>query len=195
MKLTGTLIITSVLITLGLLSSGAYLIIDNLVQPTGNLFEGIVIFSMGMIMSLLLLVSATLGKVIQTFTDVYTQQIEIQKTVNDFYSKPKPRTIADIIGNAANDSITITNLETGETTSQSLDDERINKIFSGSDPIANFLKNMMENNKKSFSATNLSDLSIEELEKKLADYVKEDDFESAQKIRDLIKSKKDDKKD
>lgn len=195
MKLTGTLIITSVLITLGLLSSGAYLIIDNLVQPTGNLFEGIVIFSMGMIMSLLLLVSATLGKVIQTFTDVYTQQIEIQKTVNDFYNKPKPRTIADIIGNAANDSITITNLETGETTSQSLDDERINKIFSGSDPIANFLKNMMENNKKSFSATNLSDLSIEELEKKLADYVKEDDFESAQKIRDLIKSKKDDKKD
>ncbi len=82
MKLTGILIVNSVLITIGLLSSGAYLIIDNLVEPTGNLFEGIVIFSLGTIMSLLLIIASTLGKVIQTFTNVYTQQVEIQQKVN-----------------------------------------------------------------------------------------------------------------
>lgn len=193
MKLTGLLIVNSVLITLGLLSSGAYLIIDNLVQPTGNLFEGIVIFSMGMIMSMLLLIASTLGKVIQTFTDVYTQQIEIQKTVNDFYNKPKPKTIADIIGGAAKDSITITNLETGETTSQSLDDDRINKIFSGNDPIANFLKSMIDNNSKPVDGNNLNNLSIEQLEQELSKAVKKDDYERAQEIRDLIKNKKDEK--
>lgn len=193
MKLTGILIVNSVLITLGLLSSGAYLIIDNLVQPTGNLFEGIVIFSMGMIMSMLLLIASTLGKVIQTFTEVYTQQIEIQKTVNDFYNKPRPRTIGDIINSAAKDSITITNLETGETTSQPLDDDRINKIFSGSDPLTNFLSNMLANSKKPVDDDNLDNLSIEQLEQELSKAVKKDDFERAQEIRDLIKNKKDEK--
>lgn len=186
MKLTGILIITSVLITFGLLTSGAYLIIDNAIQPHGNLFEGIVIFSMGMIMSMLLLVSATLGKVIQTFTDVYTQQIEIQKTVNDFYSsKPKPMTIGDIL-NSAKDGITITNLETGETTSQPFGGD-------GSNSLSNFLSNMMANRKT--PEEKLYNMSIEKLEQELSKAVKSDNFELAQEIRDLIKIKKDEKKD
>jgi len=188
MKLTGILIVNSVLITLGLLSSGAYLIIDNLVEPSGNLFEGIVIFSLGMVMSMLLLLASTLGKVIQTFTDIYTQQVDIQQKVNDFYSKPKPMSmsIADII-NDAKDSITITNLETGETTSQPLG----NNI---NDTIASFLSNMMANSPKP-SGDNLSSLSIEELEKELSNAVKNDDFERAQEVRDLIKNLRDNKKD
>jgi excinuclease UvrABC helicase subunit UvrB len=188
MKLTGILIVNSVLITLGLLSSGAYLIIDNLVEPSGNLFEGIVIFSLGMVMSMLLLLASTLGKVIQTFTDIYTQQVDIQQKVNDFYSKPKPMSmsIADII-NDAKDSITITNLETGETTSQPLG----NNI---NDTIASFLSNMMANIPNP-SGDNLSSLSIEELEKELSNAVKSDDFERAQEVRDLIKNLRDNKKD
>lgn len=190
MKLTGILILNSVLITLGLLSSGAYIIVDNLVEPSGNLFEGIVIFSLGTVMSMLLLVASTLGKVIQTFADVYTQQIEIQQKVNDFYnkSKPKPITIGDILNNAKSDSITITNLETGETTSQSLDDERINKIFSGSDPIGNFLSNMMAN--RYSPEENLNNLTVEQLEKELSNAVKADNFELAQTIKEQIKKLK-----
>jgi excinuclease UvrABC helicase subunit UvrB len=186
MKLTGILIVNSVLITLGLLSSGAYLIIDNLVEPTGNLFEGIVIFSLGMVMSMLLLIASTLGKVIQTFTDVYTQQIDIQQKVNDFYSKSKPKTIGDIINSAAKDSITITNLDTGETTSQPI---------GPGDPIANFLSNMLANTKRPADENSLDNLSIEQLEKELSKAVKKDDFERAQEIRDLIKNLRDNKKD
>jgi len=189
MKLTGILIISSILITLGLLSSGTYLITYNLVQPSGNLFEGIVIFSLGMIMSMLLLIASTLGKVIQTFTDIYTQQVDIQQKVNNFYAKPRPMTIADIINNAK-DSITITNLETGETTSQPITGD----INSTNDPVANFLRNMMANNPGSME-DNLSNLSIEQLEKELASAVKRDDYERAQEIRDLIKTIRDNKKD
>ena len=186
MKLTGILILNAVLITLGLLFSGAYLIIDNLVEPTGNLFEGIVIFSLGTVMSMLLLVASALGKVIQTFTEINTQQIDIQQKVNDFYNRSKPRTIADIINSAAKDSITITNLDTGETTSQPI-----------SDPVATYLSdwmNLLAKNSKQ-GDDNLSNLSIEQLEKELASAVKRDDYERAQEIRDLIKNLRDDKKD
>lgn len=186
MKLTDILIVNSVLITLGLLSSGAYLIVDNLVQPTGNLFEGIVIFSLGMVMSMLLLIASTLGKVIQTFTDVYTQQIDIQQKVTEFYTRSKPKTIGDIINSAAKDSITITNLDTGEKTSQSI---------GPGDPIANFLSNMLANTKRPVDENSLDNLSIEQLEKELSKAVKKDDFERAQEIRDLIKNLRDNKKD
>ena len=183
MKLTGILIVNAVLITLGLLFSGAYLIIDNLVEPTGNLFEGIVIFSLGTVMSMLLLVASTLGKVIQTFTEIYTQQIDIQQKVNDFYNRSKPRTIADIINNAAKDSITITNLDTGETTSQPI----VGNINSN-DPIANFLRTMI--NSSPTNENSLSNLSIEQLEKELASAVKADNFELAQTIKEQIKKLK-----
>jgi len=191
MKLTGILIVNAVLITLGLLFSGAYLIIDNLVEPTGNLFEGIVIFSLGTVMSMLLLVASTLGKVIQTFTEIYTQQIDIQQKVNDFYNRSKPRTIADIINNAAKDSITITNLDTVETTSQPFGDN----IFSGNEALTSFFSNIIANSKKLDDENSLSNLSIEQLEKELASAVKRDDYERAQEIHDLIKSIRDDKKD
>ena len=187
MKLTGILIVNSVLITIGLLSSGAYLIVYNLVQPTGNLFEGIVIFSLGTIMSMLLLIASTLGKVIQTFTEVYTQQIDIQQKVTDFYTKSKPKTIGDIITNASKDSITITNLDTGETTSQPIND-----------PIANYLSdwmNLLAKSSKQGDENNLSNLSIEQLEQELSNAVKKDDYERAQEIRDLIKTLRDNKKD
>ncbi len=195
MKATAILIVTSILMSLGLITTGAYVTINNILHPQGNLFEGVVIFSLGVLVLLLLMIATTLGKAIQVFTDVYTQQIEIQKTVNDFHaSASKPKSIGDILKNLNSDSITITNLETGETTSQSLDDEKISKIFSGSDPIANFLKNIIDNRKKPEDENNLNNLSIEQLEKELAKAIKNDEFEKAQEIKELIKNLGDNEK-
>lgn len=194
MKLSGLLIIFSLATTIILLIAGAYVTIDNIIHPQGNLFEGIVSFVLGILLSMMMLIASTLGTVIQTFTNIYTQQAEIQKKINDLN---KPSSISDILrnglfGNSNPKIISITNLETGETL---VNDDRINKPLSGDNPIESFLSNMLDNGKKLADKDNLAKLNIEQLEEELTKAVSKEDFEKAKEIRDLIKIKKDDKKD
>lgn len=182
MKSVGFVVLSSFLFALILCLVGGYMTVSNIISPQGYLFEGVVILSFGFVVALLLTAMATLGKTIQIFTDVYTQQLEMQKTMVDFYSaQSRPKTIGEILGGLpkmGNDSITITNLETGETTTAP---------FAGGDPLATIgeLFGAFNNPVKSLSA-----MSIEQLEKELSDAVKKDDFEKAQEIRDIIRSRR-----
>lgn len=189
MKSVGFVVLSSFLFASILCLVGGYMTVSNIISPQGNLFEGVVILSFGFVVALLLTIMATLGKTIQIFTDVYTQQLEMQKTMVEFYStQSKPKTIGEILGGLpkmGTDSITITNLETGETTTAP---------FAGGDPLAKIGEilggfNIPNNPKKSFNV-----MSIEQLEKELSDAVKKDDFEKAQEIRDIIRSKRDNEK-
>lgn len=172
-----------IIITAGLLSIGAITTILNITNPSGNLFEGIVLFSIGVVLLVVLSIASTLGKVIQVFNDIYTQQVEIQKTVNDFYSRQQPRTIGDILGGLGNStSVTITDLSSGETASSS-DSEPIRGIF-------DIIQKIRDARQQDDS---LENLSIDKLEEKLAQAVKDDKFELAQEIRDIIKNKREQK--
>jgi hypothetical protein len=178
-----TVAILSILLSLGLVVTGASVTISNLVSPSGHLFEGVVLFSLGAIILVLLSIASTLGKVIQTFNDIYTQQVEIQKTVNDFYSNQKPKTLGEILGGlGTTGGFTITDLTTGQTTSNP-DSDQVTNIF-------DMIQKIRESRR---SEESLDKLSIQQLEEKLAQAVKNDDFELAKEIRDLIKNKSEEK--
>jgi excinuclease UvrABC helicase subunit UvrB len=184
MKFIGILILSSILTTIALIISGTFLIIDSLIHSSGYLFEGAVFLSMGVILSILLLITSILGRTIKTFIDIYTQQIKMQKVIEGNNSKSKSNftltNISDILNNASPDSITITNLNTGETTSSPIDN-----IFPN-DIIKSFLNNIIAD-KKVLDDSSLDKLSIEQLETELAKAVKGENFELAQSIKEQIK--------
>ena len=191
MKSSGLIILLSIILSFGLIVSGTYLVIDNMVHPQGNLFEGIVLSSLGIIVMLLLVIASSLGTAIQTFTNVFTQQVEMQQTMTEYLSKSmsqRPRSIGDILSGMANmgeSSISITNLDTGETSTRPIGDEdSLGKI---NDIILNAL------NKKSGHPKELKDMNRQQLEKELAKAVKKDDFEKANEIKELL-NKLDDEK-
>lgn len=162
-----------------------------MVHPQGNLFEGIVLSSLGIIVMLLLVIASSLGTAIQTFTNVFTQQVEMQQTMTEYLSKSmsqRPRSIGDILSGMANmgeSSISITNLDTGETSTRPIGDEdSLGKI---NDIILNAL------NKKSGHPKELKDMNRQQLERELAKAVKKDDFEKANEIKELL-NKLDDEK-
>ena len=191
MKSSGLIILLSIILSFGLIVSGTYLVIDNMVHPQGNLFEGIVLSSLGIIVMLLLVIASSLGTAIQTFTNVFTQQVEMQQTMTEYLSKSmsqRPRSIGDILSGMANmgeSSISITNLDTGETSTRPIGDEdslgKINDII------------LSAINKKSGSPKELKDMNRQQLERELAKAVKNDDFEKANEIKELL-NKLDDEK-
>ncbi len=191
MKSSGLIILLSIILSFGLIVSGTYLVIDNMVHPQGNLFEGIVLSSLGIIVMLLLVIASSLGTAIQTFTNVFTQQVEMQQTMTEYLSKSmsqRPRSIGDILSGMANmgeSSISITNLDTGETSTRPIGDEdslgKINDII------------LSAINKKSGSPKELKDMNRQQLERELAKAVKKDDFEKANEIKELL-NKLDDEK-
>jgi excinuclease UvrABC helicase subunit UvrB len=183
MKLSGIVIIASVIIALGLTFGGTYITIDNLINPQGNLFEGIVLASLGVVCTLLLVIASNLGRTIQLFTDIYTQQVEMQQAMNEYFEKMtrnRPKSIGDILGGMQS-SISITDLETGETSTRPLSGdnslERINEIIMNA-----FNKKLQQK-----QSQNPEDMEREQLEQELAKAVKNDDFEKAKEIKDLIK--------
>ena len=191
MKSSGLIILLSIILSFGLIVSGTYLVIDNMVHPQGNLFEGIVLSSLGIIVMLLLVIASSLGTAIQTFTNVFTQQVEMQQTMTEYLSKSmsqRPRSIGDILSGMANmgeSSISITNLDTGETSTRPISGEdSLGKI---NDIILNAL------NKKSGHPKELKDMNRQQLERELAKAVKNDDFEKANEIKELL-NKLDDEK-
>ena len=170
-----------------LMGSGAYFIADNLATPKGFLFEGIVLFALGSILLVLMTAISYLMKVVTIFSDIYTKQLEMQHEMSQFYSKSmmanKPRTIGDILGLGPN-SITVTNMETGETSTQDLS--------KGQDPLSK-INEVIQNalsGRKPATSKKLEDMTIEQLEKELATAVKNDNFEKANEIKELIHQKR-----
>lgn len=185
MKTTGFFILISIFLSIGLVLTGLYLVIDNLIHPQGNLFEGVVIFSLGLIIVLLLGIIGSVTMAIQTFTNVFTQQVEMQQTMINHFGKSeiqKSNSIGDIIGaitGLGESSISITILETGETSIRPIrEGDSIDKI---NDTILNALSKGMSKNPKE-----LKDMSREQLEKELSRALKSENYEKADEIKQLI---------
>lgn len=170
---------------------GAYVTIDNLMTPQGNLFEGVVLFSLGLVTLLMMVIASSLGKTILIFSDVYAKQLDMQKEMSEFYTKTLkgPTSFNDIFGNlrgaGLGNSMTITNLDTGETTSTPLGSpdslSKINDMILGALGQGQGAKKIRKD---------IDDMDIAELEKELKKALKNDNFERASEIRDLIKKQK-----
>ena len=128
------------------------------------------------------MIVSNIGKAIQTFTDVFIQQGEIQKTMHEFMKNKSSRLpgLGDLFGDfgtgSGNSSISVTNLETGETTSKSLDD------LHSFDKINDMIIKLI--NKKPIKE--LKDMTQDELEEELNKAVKSEDFEKAREIKNIM---------
>ena len=189
MKLSGALLLASTLISSLLIIFGGYITVNNLVNPSGNLFEGIMMTSIGLIMAIVLLIGNSIGKTIMLFQEIFTNQLEFQQKIAEFFkenSTPEPRSIGDIIkGMGGEGSVTITNLNTGETSTTNLGETGgigdLSKLI---------LKNMINGamNKATDKKNNsLENMTREQLEDELAKAVSSDDFERALEIRNQLK--------
>jgi pyruvate/2-oxoglutarate dehydrogenase complex dihydrolipoamide dehydrogenase (E3) component len=172
--------IFSAIVGAGLLCSGAYLIIDNLMQPQGLLFEGIVISGLGAILILMVMVALSIGQTIMIFGNILTSQAEIQKEMREMSERASSRqgNIGSLLSNIipgiqdGTTSISITDL-TGQTPGSEipLDLQSIRDMM------------MMKKGK----TPDIKNMSLEELEIELSKAVKKDDFERAEKINQAIK--------
>lgn len=177
-------LILSGLASVALLIGGGYLIIDDLIQPKGFLFEGIVISALGLLLGLMITIALSIGQTILIFGQIMEQQVKIQQEMREMSSKTMGGGLSSILKGIIppGASISITDLETGKTT--------------GDVPAIDLdvIKNLMRGGK----AFGIEEMGLEELEKELAKAVKADDYERAAKINQAIKDLKDsdqDKKD
>ncbi len=187
MKLSGLIIISTIIMALSLTIGGAYITIDNLIQPQGYLFEGIVLAAIGMLSLMVITLANSIGNIIILFKNIYSNQLQMQQQMieyfNDMHAASRPRSIGDILGKMGwNSSMTITDLNTGEIISNSPIGNNIGEIFKEVISNAAAAAKLRGKGKKE-----LHEMNREELEEELAKAVKKDDFERASDIKLYIK--------
>jgi len=167
---------------------GTYLLIDNLIQPKGYFFEGLVLTGLGIALDIMVIIASSIGNTIVMFSDILKKQTEIHNEVISQAQKPSGGMggfLENLMKGGGQGSVVIKDLDDpdSEPTEFPLGDgiQHISEIMRGG-----FGK------KKEFQ-----DMNIEELEKELAKAVKKDDFEKADEIKKEIQSRdksNDDKK-
>lgn len=193
MNLKGLIILTSTLLSVALTVTGGYIAIDNLVNPQGYLFEGTIMAAVGMLGVLMVVIASSIGQAIMTFGKIYEKQIEISQEIQELQRRKQnsgPSSIMDLFKGMKGgpegppSSITITDLNTGETETTNLGDDNMDSLGRINDIIRKATEKYAGKNKS------MDDMSLEELEKELSNAVKKDNYEKAAEIREKIKEKK-----
>ena len=180
----GIIIYLSIFIGLALFIAGSYFTIDNIIEPSGLLFEGIIGMSMGITLLMIIVVATTIGKTIMLFNEILEQTTELNRQISSRLPSTLPSLLKNMI--PPGDRMTITNLDTGETettpinpsdTSDSI--KRINEIIMGA-------MGMGETKyPENYEDSEL--LKVKKLRTELAIAIKEENFEDADKISKKIK--------
>lgn len=187
MILNGIIILLTTIMGIVLTGAGAFLTIENLIEPNGLLFEGVMGMAMGILMLLVVLLASTIGKTLLAYNKMYDEMLKIQlnfqKELNLILNSNRAANFGSIFGANPN-SITIKNLDTGETTNAPLSGDvkdlmsNLNNMFSGMGIGAN------KKGKKP-----LGEMNLDELQEELQKAIKKDNFERASIIKELIEEK------
>jgi hypothetical protein len=167
----GIILVAATLMSFALIVGGAYVTINNAIHPQGNLFEGIMGLSIGLIMLLVASMVNTLNNTIKLFVEVFDQQVSIQTKVQKEINRRNEE-------DKMSPGVTFLDMsKPGAIPPEALEkaNEMFSKVFSGA---------MGGLGKKS-----LEDMNLEELDNALQKALDKDDYERASKIRDLIKEK------
>lgn len=182
----GTVVYMSIFAALALLVGGAYFTIDNIIEPQGLLFEGIASMALGLILLMILVVAKTIGDTIMIFGDILEQTTELNKQIANAQQKQRPNLTSLFSGMFPPGSMTVTDLDTGKTTTEPIGDNPGENIGKMNDMIANVLGANLPGKKPG----GLNSLTDKELEDKLAKAIKKDDFEEAAKINAILKDRR-----
>jgi hypothetical protein len=176
----GIIIYLSILVGLALTIGGGYFVIDNLAQPKGLLFEGIIAAALGVTLLMVVIVAATVGKAIMLFSEILEETTKLNQEIS---KRNRPMPLGSIFQNMLpGNSMTITNLDTGETKSPLGGDmSKMNEM----------IMNAMAAAAGSKINKDLNSLADNELEEMLATAIKEDDFEKAAEVSAVLRSRRD----
>lgn len=182
----GLIIFTAIALGAALVLGGGFISIMNIVEPRGLLFEGIIGFSVDVLILMLVVVATSVGKAILTFSDVFQKQVEIQQDMQQHVEENAARQSGFPQGFPLNDmfpgmtgNMQIIDLKTGEKKDVEIGD---GEDFVGK--ISEILKNSIKVNDSG------KDKTIEQLEAELAVAIQNDDFEAAKNISKAIEDKK-----
>lgn len=162
------MIISAIAAGAGLLVGGGYLTIDNIIEPQGYLFEGIVLSALGIITLLMVVVAVSIGKTILMFIDIMQKQITMQQKIRDISSPGL--NISDVLKNMM-PGTNITSID-------------VSSPVEIPDSLKSLIKNLTP------GTGDLDEMGMEDLEKELSKAVKKDDFERAEEINKAIKKLK-----
>jgi hypothetical protein len=178
----GILIYLSIVAGIMLSVGGGYHIIDNIIEPKGLLFEGIMALSMGAILLMIVMIASTVGKTIMLFGEILEQTTRLNLEMAKA-RPPQPQVggIASLLAGINPNNVTITDLST------------IDPKFKtpGPEKVEDFLNEIFKTPGMSHrSKDSLEEMSVKRLEEELAKAIKEDNFERAEEINKTIKLKK-----
>lgn len=163
-----------------LTAGGTYILIDNLINPQGYLFEGVVLTSLGMILDITVIIAASLGKTIMMFADIMNKQADIQEEIMKQSNKQASGGMGGFLENlmkGGQGSVIIKDLSDPDADPKSM------PLGDGMQHISEIMSNLGKGKKS------LGDMDVDELEKELAKAVKKDDFEKADEIKKEIQSR------
>jgi hypothetical protein len=172
----GIIIYISILVGLALTIGGSYFIINNLIEPSGLMFEGIIASGLGIALLMIVIVAATIGKALLMFGEILEQTTRLN---HELSKKRQPTSnLSNFLQNMMpGNSMTITNMDTGETKKTPLGD------------MNDMIMNAMEA-AGSKTGDELNSLDDKELEKLLAKSIKKDDFEKAAEISSILRERR-----
>lgn len=175
-----TLFLSSI-VSVGLIGCSIYLAVDNMIAPKGNIFEAIILFSIGVLIGLMITISLAIGQTILTFGNIMQQQIKIQQDIRNMTNfSPEKETINSILSNIIPPGF---NLESMNISIEDFD--KIDRELK--DSIKKTDKALKDSTNKIIDTKKLCNMNIAELEKELSNAVKKEDFERAAQINMAIK--------
>lgn len=182
----GIIIYLSIIMGFCLTIGGAYFTINNIIEPKGLLFEGIISMGLGLTILMILKFATVVGKSFTIFGEIMEQTTELNKQIsksNNLSSKIPNLFKGDI---PPGSSMTITDLDSGKIENMNLSGNSIDAIKLMNEMI----NNVVGKHKEEKNNLTLNELSDSELEKRLAKSVNTDDFETAAEINKILKDRR-----
>lgn len=165
----GLIIISSIFIGAILSIVGTIGIFLDLLKPTGYFFESVMAMSVGLAMLLMVIVANAVGQAIQTFSKVFEKQVEMQEKVNELMQKTHSPFGFGMLG------IPSSAMEI-DLTNKNINPEELSKLIT----------DIMSKSKTPRPVNKNLDKQIADLEFQLAKAVKEEDFEKAEELSNLL---------
>lgn len=174
MNTTFITLIIAALVGTALSVGGAYITIDNLANPKGYLFEGIVLGSIGLLTILMVTIAIAIGKTIQTFGEVMKNQADLQREI-------QTQAVGRMSQPGGSLGSMIANMMQNPGSQKGI------TIDLSGNPDNTSLSDAFKNLVKQYPEGSLEGLGIDDLEKELAKAIKTDDYERAADINKAIK--------
>jgi len=180
----GLIIYLSILMGLALFVGGSYFTIDNIIEPQGLLFEGIMSMGLGIAILMIGVFAKTVGDSFMMFGEILEQTTELNKQIAKANKPTLPGLFSGMIPPGS--SLSVTDLSTGKTEDMPLSGNPGDAIKKMNDMISM----AMSAHKPGKNNKDLKDLTDNELEERLAKAIKDDDFEKAAEINIELKSRR-----